>query len=36
MSGVVLSWALLACLLAYFFGPDYVRCYLCDKQIPRR
>ena len=30
---VVVVWILLAFILAYFMGPDFVRCYLCEKQV---
>ena len=33
--GVVVFWILLSLFLAYFFGPDFVTCYLCEQQVPR-
>ena len=31
--GVVAFWIVLSCFLAYFLGPDFVTCYLCEKQV---
>ncbi len=36
LCGVVACWIIISFLLAFFLGPDFVTCYLCEKQIPRR
>jgi hypothetical protein len=36
VAGVICLWIVLSFVLAYFLGPDFVKCYLCQQEIPRR